>query len=489
MIFPAQIKVHTVNPPGTPLPPLTVNATDILQRGNVFKIHGVNLCSLEWSVTGDHILQSVDVAKAWGANFIRVPLSQDRWFGHSSDSTDDGTKYRALVDQVVKKAIYDRMYILLDLHWSDMNQWGQNIGQHQMPDQNSVTFWSSCAKHYRYMGNVLFDLYNEPFGTNWTIWQNGGSITENFQGHTVTYNAVGMQDLLDAVRATGARNLVVAGGLGYSSETDAELNYRLNDPKGNGVVYANHFYPGWETIPHWLNRMASVDGKAPFIVSEYGGDYGTIPLDDPANIMTTLINTLQTKNWNWSAWCMHTAATPCLISDWNYTPTTYFGTFVKQALAGQTVSIQPAGPSTDHWVYDDQLESGFQSWGNAAINFSNSSPVASGSHSIAVNFGGYQTMMLGDIPFDGSRYSAITFQVNGNYADLQKLQLQCGNELDQSIGSGVSIPVNNVSGWQTVTIPFSQLGIGTSHIKTFTFQNKSGSALGPIYFDNIKILH
>jgi len=49
-----------------------------------------------------------------------------------------------------------------DLHWSDCGEWGANIAQHSMPDQNSVVFWKDCAAACRDHPAVIFDLYNEP---------------------------------------------------------------------------------------------------------------------------------------------------------------------------------------------------------------------------------------------------------------------------------------------------------------------------------------
>jgi aryl-phospho-beta-D-glucosidase BglC (GH1 family) len=51
---------------------------------------------------------------------------------------------------------------MLDLHWSDAGEWGKQIGQHVMPDQNSVAFWNDVATTYKNHPAVIFDLYNEP---------------------------------------------------------------------------------------------------------------------------------------------------------------------------------------------------------------------------------------------------------------------------------------------------------------------------------------
>ena len=61
--------------------------------------------------------------------------------------------------QVVDEAAGHGAYVILDLHWSDAGEWGKQIGQHVMPDPNSVPFWRDVATAYKNAPAVLFDLY------------------------------------------------------------------------------------------------------------------------------------------------------------------------------------------------------------------------------------------------------------------------------------------------------------------------------------------
>jgi hypothetical protein len=45
-----------------------------------------------------------------------------------------------------------------------------------------------------------------------------------------------------------------------------------------------------------------------------------------------MITVLEEHSWNWTAWDFHPSAWPCLVSDWDYTPTPHFGVWVKRAL-------------------------------------------------------------------------------------------------------------------------------------------------------------
>ena len=105
---------------------------------------GVNIASLEWRTDGDHVQESVNRAiNDWKVNLIRLPLAQDRWFGKMKDQTDGGAAYRAIVDNLVDTCAAAHVYIDLDLHWSDCGKWvneGGRLGQHNMPDRNSVDF-------------------------------------------------------------------------------------------------------------------------------------------------------------------------------------------------------------------------------------------------------------------------------------------------------------------------------------------------------------
>jgi hypothetical protein len=328
-------------------PPLKVVGTKILNRqGEPVLLHGVNAASLEWTSDGQgHILQTVNTAiHDWHVNIIRLPLAQDRWFGYGPEQTNGCQAYRKLVRQVVETCATNQCYIILDLQWSDCNAWGQNIGQHSMPDSNSVAFWQDLAPVYANNPAVLFDLYNEPHDVSWAVWRHGGIITDKPNNRRTTqaprtYKAVGMQQLLDTVRATGAKNVVVAGGLDWAYDFSGILAGRpLADPQGNGVIYANHCYDNkGDSVDTWIAKMEKAAAKLPVIVSEFGGDAGpsrAVPAD---NWLLHVLQALNAHQWSWIAWDLHPAAGPSLISDWSYTPTAKFGVYVKQALAGTAV--------------------------------------------------------------------------------------------------------------------------------------------------------
>jgi TolB protein len=214
-----------------------------------------------------------------------------------------------------------------------------------MPDQNSLTFWKDLTKTYKNHPAVLFDLYNEPHNVSWDVWRDGGKVTEKNRrtGKETTYEAVGMQALLDAVRSTGAKNVVIAGGLDWAYDLSGILaGKQLSDPKGHGVIYANHAYPNkGDSVKKWVAKMETATKKIPVIVSEFGSESRGAAGSRGERWLRQVLQALHDRDWDWLAWDLHPRAGPRLVSDWNYTPTPSFGKWVKQALLG---ALEPYAP-------------------------------------------------------------------------------------------------------------------------------------------------
>ena len=336
--------------------PLQVVGPQLRDSNNqIVRLRGVNCAGLEWASNGDgRILKTVEVAVVkWHANLIRLPLSQDRWFGRAPEQKDDGAGYRALVRQLVDFCSAHDAYIILDLHWSDAGVWGQHIGQHNLPDKNSVAFWQDCAPVYQDNPAVLFDLYNEPNSITWDQWFNGGPMSETDEKtkEKLTYESVGLPALFATIRATGAKNVIVAGGCNWADDLGGiRPDRQLLDHTGRGVVYAIHPYPhkfegfGLETIGQWAARMEAFAQTFPLIVTEFGSIEKWWPFPAEWNYSDEkwnreMLRTLAAHQWNWTAWDFHPTAPPGLISDWQYTATPEFGVWVRAALAD---NLKPA---------------------------------------------------------------------------------------------------------------------------------------------------
>ena len=308
-------------------------------------LQGVNVPSLEWSIRGERIERSIVIAiQDWNANVIRLPVKAEHWFGKGTKhntQTDGGAAYRELVDQAVMLAANRGAYLVLDLH------------HYRAPRPEYLEFWTDAATRYKNHPAVLFDLLNEPHGTTWEVWRDGGFLEEkkkpgdedafltpeeklhNKRG----YQSPGMQKMLDNVRATGAKNVVVIGGLDYAYDLSGIVSgYALQDKSGNGIMYASHIYP-WKR--GWQKKVLDIAEKHPILLGEVGGDAKKmtfIPAAHQENVETwvpAMLGLIQQHRLNWTGWCFHPSASPRMLSDLNYTPTPFWGQPAKDALAGK----------------------------------------------------------------------------------------------------------------------------------------------------------
>lgn len=305
--------------------------------GKTVWLQGVNVPSLEWSTRGDNVLRSITVAiDDWKANIIRLPVHADRWFGKGSDQKDGGKSYRELVDQAIEAAETRTAYLILDLH------------HYRAPTEESLKFWQDAAARYKNRPSVIFDLLNEPHGISWEIWRNGGVVDEKAKSDApkennekqTTFTTLGMQKLVDTIRETGANNVLLAGGLDWSYDLSGILKgYELTDTKGNGIIYDCHVYP-WKS--GWQQKFLIVAEKHPVLLGEVGCDSKPMPFipaaqhKDPYVWGPNVLGCIQAHKLHWTAWCFHPNATPRIIQDWDYTPTPFWGAFVKAALHGSS---------------------------------------------------------------------------------------------------------------------------------------------------------
>jgi aryl-phospho-beta-D-glucosidase BglC (GH1 family) len=287
--------------------PLHTSGNQIIQaKGQPVTLRGVVMPGLEQSGTlaGTGVSkQAVVEAKAWGANFVRVPLGEQFWL---SSNCNYVPSYISTVDQVVKWITSLGMVALLDLHTNTVDGCEAG-GPHNMADEaQAPTFWSEVAARYgdptspEYNPLVAFDLYNEPHNISDAVWLNGGETTDSYGRQT--YEAAGMQQLYNAVRAAGSKNLVFLSGTNWANTPPSSL------VKGDNIVYAVHYYTCESDLPpactspdpydpaQDLSKWVSLSATQPIVVTEFGW-----PSQGSGTYDLNVIEYAASHGWGWSA--------------------------------------------------------------------------------------------------------------------------------------------------------------------------------------------
>ncbi len=144
-----------------------------------------------------------------------------------------------------------------------------------------------------------------------------------------------------------------------------------------------------------------------------------------------------------------------------------------------------ARAQTSQTVYDNALEDGWQDYGWATLNYSNTSPVhGTGGDSISVSAGGYQALYLHHDAIDTSGYVSLTFWINGGASGGQTLQLQATINGNAQTAVPLAAPAANT--WTQVTVTLANLGVaGSTAFDGFWIKNTTGNTLPTFYVDDI----
>lgn len=84
----------------------------------------------------------------------------------------------------------------------------------------------------------------------------------------------------------------------------------------------------------------------PLFIGELGAEPKPMPFERPENHENPLVwwpdvlGLIQKHQLHWTGWCFHPQATPRIITGWSYEPTSFWGAFVKKALAGEKFEMQ-----------------------------------------------------------------------------------------------------------------------------------------------------
>lgn len=306
--------------------------------GKKHMFHGLDRPSLEWDPNGQDLAADNYAAmrNSWKANIVRLPLNQVYWNNNQSG-------YQSRVADQISQIHQNGMDVILDLHRSEGP--GGTPAQQCMADPNSVKFWTSVATAHKDKPYVLFELYNEPqMYSNWAFWLNGGPVSNGSPAGCTggSYTAVGMQQLYAAVRGTGARNVVIVGGINWAYDLSfaTSSTYQIKDPsspyndgKAYNVMFAAHPYykpADMKTMANW-NLFGEPSAKVPVILTEFGDQSQC-----SGTFNQQVIAYADAHNMHWTAWAWWNAGCdfPALVSNVHTGTPTAAGMPVMQALQG-----------------------------------------------------------------------------------------------------------------------------------------------------------
>jgi len=322
-------------------PTVSVQGNELVAPdGAQVQLVGVNRSGTEFAcLGGQQIFQGPVDDKAiaamvtWHVRMVRIPLNEDCWLDiNGVRPAVGGSNYQAAIAAYVKRLEAHGIAADLDLHWSAPGRQLADAQQQMADADHSPQFWRSVATRFRSDRHVTFELYNEPHDISWSCWRDGCTIPA--KGGRPAWRAAGMQQLVDAVRATGAKNVIFVGGLGHAGNLSHWAQMAPHDPAGQ-LAAAWHVYGvgGACSNPGCWQATLSAVGPHPVVVTEFGQD------DCGSSFVDPLMDWLDSKHvgylaWTWNDWSG--CGGPSLLTSYSGQPHAAYGQAVRAHLVQQS---------------------------------------------------------------------------------------------------------------------------------------------------------
>ncbi len=256
------------------------------------------------------------MAHDWKMNALRLPISN--WIYDK-----DPVKYMNDLDQVIREANAAGLYVVIDLH--DNVKSGSPYGINgDIPKLEDAAFWKIIATHFKDDPMVMFDVLNEPKTKGWQSWLHGGGT---INGTPI----LGFQDLVDAIRSVGAKQIIVVepgssgGDTAESGGWSSIGNNLINDPN---IVYSLHVYRDVSLPPDQENaKWGPILNHYPIYYGEWAFlPNSLVPIqckgvahDQADQVVTNFLHYMEAQKASWTAWSF---TSPYLVQNTtSFTPT------------------------------------------------------------------------------------------------------------------------------------------------------------------------
>jgi endoglucanase len=314
---------------------VSVQGNQLYANGSLFVGRGVQIVGLvaptsylwgKYIAAGQHFgLPELQAAVADHANLVRLQVSE---YGLDPANAEYSPDYVTSIENGVEMARSLGLYVDVSLQSESPAGLAASDNRCPLPDAGALAAWNELASMFGNDAGVMFELYNEPglgaTAAGWSQWLNGGSVVYGSQiGDSCT--AIGMQQLIDQIRADGAGNVIVVPALG--GETNLAGIPTLTDPADPSdpqLAYGIH-YPNMPIgISAWDKAFGNFAAKAPVIVTEWDGAAitGGCSAGTPAQ-STELVAYLASKRIGLVGFAFDLPGT--IVQDYTYAPTTYSG--------------------------------------------------------------------------------------------------------------------------------------------------------------------
>jgi endoglucanase len=261
--------------------------------GHTLRLIGVNRSGTEYACSGPDgaggfgygIFQgpvdaaSVKALRSWRIDAVALPLNEACWLGGYAGLKPDftGAAYRQAIVSYVRRLDRAGIYVVVRLSGAapgDHAYGSDDVSSDEVPmadADHSVEFWSSVASRFRGSRRVLFHTFDEPHDVDWPCLRDGCVANDAPEGQERfgSYRTAGQQQLVDAIRATGARQPIIVSGPGFAGDLSGWTRYAPHDRLRRLVADVSSFDYADYVLGH-MRALRGLSRRHPVIVGGFG---------------------------------------------------------------------------------------------------------------------------------------------------------------------------------------------------------------------------
>jgi hypothetical protein len=318
-------------------------------KGRPLILHGVNRSGTEYAcVQGFGIFDGPSDAKSakaiasWHVNFVRIPLNEDCWLGiNGVKSKYRGNAYRQAILKYVSRLHTQGIYVELSLIWGAPGGVRATFQPRAPDEDHSPAMWASLAAAFKHDPNVLLAPWGEPVVDPSCLLMGGACGV--FGPSKTPYNAAGMQQAVDVMRAAGYPGVISIPGIEYANDLTHWLAFEPSDPLHQLIAEA-HVYGknACSSIACLDQTMAPVATQVPLILGETGetwdaSDCGSSKIS--AYLHWADAHGVGYATWTWDTW----GNCHSLIRNYKGGSAHNYGAFVKSYDAQHASGVHKLG--------------------------------------------------------------------------------------------------------------------------------------------------
>ncbi|MCR5620687.1 MAG: glycoside hydrolase family 5 protein [Treponema sp.] len=206
-----------------------------------YQLYGMSTHGLAWF--GDYVNKDgfKTLRDDWNSNCIRLALYPGEYNGYCNGGNQEQLK--KLVCDGIDYASSLGMYVIVDWHVLSANP--------TQYKEAAKAFFTDITKKYGSYGNVLYEICNEPTGSDWD------RVLKPYA-----------EELIPVIRQNAPDAIVIVGTNTWSQEVDKAAKNPITAYRN--VMYTLHFYA--DTHTQWMrDRLESaVKAGLPVFVTEFG---------------------------------------------------------------------------------------------------------------------------------------------------------------------------------------------------------------------------